>query len=211
MIIALDGPDGAGKSTLVARAITWANKQGISIRVVGKWDILEPGVVQAARFLGGTTRDELRVCIAEMPSPARMMMLAWMNALAADRAGNATESLVILDGYWVKHAASEQILGCPPKLVAAVTDAIADVDAIIYVDVEPGEALRRKGDDITPYECGGDLRSRPASFLTHQRRMRMVMQYWAVEYGWPTIEADAPDAMERQLIDIIARMMRVSA
>lgn len=204
MIVALDGPDGAGKSTQIDYLIDWAHRQGRSVRAVGKWEILQPAVVPVARFLGGTDRAELRVCIAEMPSPSRMMFLAWMNTLTAERARQATEDLVILDGYWIKHAASELLLGCQPGLVEAVTEAIAPVDLVVYVDVSPEEALRRKGNDLTPYECGTDSTCDPQRFLSHQSGMRQVMLEWARSRGWPVVAEGTATMMNRQLTELIA-------
>ena len=84
MIIALDGPDGAGKSTQLAHLTGWARDTGRTVRTVGKWELLDSGLVPSARFLRGTDRPELGRCIAEMPSPARMMFLAWMNAVTTN-------------------------------------------------------------------------------------------------------------------------------
>ncbi len=203
MIVALDGPDGAGKSTQVAQLMAWAHEQGMSARAVGKWELFEPDTVPQARFLRGTDRAELRVCIAEMPSPARMMFLAWMNTMAADRARQATEDLVILDGYWIKHAASELLLGCDSVLVNAVAEAIAPADLVVYVDVTPEEALRRKDGDITPYECGTDLSCDPRRFLSHQAGMRQVMLDWARNYSWAVVPAGSRAATSQGLIDLI--------
>ena len=204
MIVALDGPDGAGKSTLVSHLIRWAHARGRSARVVDKWEIFDSALVRSARFLRGTDREELRLCIAEMPSPARMMFLAWMNTLAAGRAlGEAAEDLVVVDGYWVKHAASELILGGDPGLVEAIGEAIAPVDLIVYVDVDPDEALRRKQGLVTAYECGADLTCDPHRFLAHQAGMRTVMLEWARTRGWAVLAADAPTIMSRRLTDLV--------
>ena len=207
MIVALDGPDGAGKSTQVTHVIGWAHDQGMSVQALGKWQILDTGRVPLARFLRGTSREELRVCIAEMPSPARMMFLAWMNSLAVERAKEATEDLVVLDGYWIKHAASELLLGCDPVLVDAITKAIRPVDLVVYVDVTPEEALRRKDGDISPYECGADLSCDPGRFLSHQAGMREVMVEWAQTYGWSVIDAGSPATMNAELTAMIMKTL----
>ena len=43
MIVALDGPDGAGKSTQVRDLVEWARATGYTAIVVGKWDVFQIG------------------------------------------------------------------------------------------------------------------------------------------------------------------------
>ncbi|MEJ8643870.1 hypothetical protein WKI68_25870 [Streptomyces sp. MS1.HAVA.3] len=209
MIIAMDGPDGAGKSTQVKRLESWALGQGLSFRVVGKWQVFEEARVPQARFLRGSSLDELRVCIAEMPNPARMLFLGWLNTLAAERAAAAQEDVVILDGYWIKHAATELLAGCPKNLVDAIVEAMAPVDMVVFFDVTPEEALRRKKGDITPYECGRDPECRPESFLTHQAAVREVMLEWADRRGWDVVRANTAEAAAQQMRKLLAPRLGV--
>jgi dTMP kinase len=207
VIVALDGPDGAGKSTQVRRLVEWANGAGQTAAVVGKWDVFTPGAVPQARFLRGSDRHDLRVCIAEMPLPARMLFLGWLNTTAATRAAETDADLVILDGYWAKHAATELLAGCEPRLVDAITSAIAPVDVVVYMDITPQEALRRKGTDLTPYECGRDPGCSPENFLSHQGAVRDVMLGWAHEHGWAVVRADSVDGTQEQLRRIVGAAM----
>lgn len=211
MIVAMDGPDGAGKSTQVKRLRSWAESQGLSFRVVGKWQVFEEAEVPQARFLRGTTLDELRVCIAEMPNPARMLFLGWLNGFAAERAraADAEADLVVLDGYWVKHAATELLAGCPQELVDGIVHAMAPVDTVVFFDVTPEEALRRKKGDITPYECGRDPECRPESFLSHQAAVRDVMLKWADQRGWDVVRANTAEAAAQQLRKLLAPKLGV--
>lgn len=211
MIVALDGPDGAGKSTQARLIVAWAREHGLSARAVGKWEIFEPGVVPEARFLRGTDQLELRVCIAEMPSPARMLFLGWMNSMAAERARQANADLVVLDGYWVKHAASELLMGCEPGLVAAITDSMAPVDLLVYLDVTPEEALRRKDRDLAPYECGTDPECHPDRFLSHQAAVRQVMVEWARLHNWAVVTAPTPELAQNELRRLLSARLSLSA
>jgi dTMP kinase len=199
VIVALDGPDGAGKSTQVRDLVEWAHAAGHTAAVVSKWDVFRSGMVPQARFLRGTDQDELRTCIAEMPSPSRMLFLGWLNTAAATRAQQAAEELVILDGYWAKHAAAELLAGCPPSLVHAITAAIAPADMVVYLDVTPEEALCRKGTDLAPYECGRDPGCSPARFLSHQTAVRDVLLDWARTNAWTIIRADSKRSVQDQL------------
>lgn len=208
MIIALDGPDGAGKSTQVRDLVAWVQDLGHTARVVGKWDIFVPGVVPQARFLRGTDQYDLRTCIAEMPSPARMLFLGWMNTTAATRAQECDADVVILDGYWGKHAAAELLAGCPPELVHAITAAIAPVDTIVYLDVTPEEALRRKGTDLAPYECGRDPECSPVEFLRHQTAVREVLLQWADTLGWTVVDTRSREGTQEQLRQCVLAGLR---
>ncbi|WP_053732912.1 hypothetical protein [Nocardia sp. NRRL S-836] len=207
MIIALDGPDGAGKSTQVRDLVAWARAEGHSAAVVGKWDVFRHDVVPYARFLRGTDQVDLRTCIAEMPTPARMLFLGWMNATAATRALERTEDLVVLDGYRAKHAAAELLADCPPDLVHTINATMAPVDSVVYLDVTPEEALRRKGDDLAPYECGRDAGCSPARFLTHQTAVRRVLLDWARTRGWTVIPSDSQQNVQRALRDHVTALL----
>jgi len=207
VIVALDGVDGAGKSTQVRQLVRWARAEGHTATVVGKWDVLRHGAVPHARFLRGTDQHDLRTCIAEMPSPSRMLFLGWMNTDAATRAQRATEDLVILDGYWLKHAAAELLAGCPPELVDAITSAIAPVDTVVCLDVTPEEALRRKGSDLAPYECGCDPDCSPARFLSHQAAVREVLLDWARSRGWSIVGTDSRHAAQEALRSHVGAML----
>lgn len=203
VIIALEGPDGAGKSTQVGEVVSWARGRGLSARVVGKWEMFDQATVPEARFLKGTSQAELRICIPEMPSPSRLFFLAWMNTMAAARARQLDDDLVVLDGYWFKHAASEIAMGCDERLVAAITHAISPVDLVVYLDVAPEEALRRKAGDLAPYECGRDPECRSERFVTHQAALRTVMLEWAHLHDWSVVVADTPEGTQQQVRDAI--------
>lgn len=142
MIVALDGPDGAGKSTQCRRIVAGVQHQGVSARTVCKWDVFDAGRVPFARFLRASDRIELRECIAEMGTTERILFLGWMNAVTATSAQSAAERLILLDGYLLTHAASEIVLGGSPSLVSAVREATAEVDLVILLDVTPQVAPR---------------------------------------------------------------------
>jgi adenylate kinase len=138
-----------------------------------------------------------------------MLFLGWLNTLAAERARAAEEDLVVLDGYWIKHAATELLAGCPEKLVDAIVEAMAPVDTVVFFDVTPQEALRRKKGDITPYECGRDPRCRPESFLSHQTAVRDVMLDWADRRGWDVVRGNTAEAAAQQMRKLLAPKLGV--
>lgn len=199
MLIAVDGPDGAGKSSQVALLSDWLIGQGVSCQVVSKWDVLDARRHPEAGFLGGT-RDQLSACVAQMAAPARTMFILWMYAASAVRAIRlAQASLVILDGFWMKHAAAELAYGADPRLVRAMAEAMPAIDAIFYLDVEPAEALRRKQGKLTRYECGLDPSLDPAKFTDGQRDIRQRLLTWARRDGWRVIQPGSMDQTQQEL------------
>lgn len=208
MIIAIDGPDGAGKSTHVAMLEGWLQEQGVPCSVVSKWDVFDPALHPEARFLRGTELRELRVCVAEMPTPARSLFIMWLYAEAAARAIRlAGPRVVILDGYWLKHAAAEVAYGCDPKLMDALRDSMGFADVVVYLDVTPEEALLRKAGELTPYECGLDPARGPEKFLAQQTAIRNRMLEWAERDGWLRIAASSVEAEQEEIRELVLSLL----
>lgn len=202
MLLAIDGPDGAGKSTQVALLADWLAEHGVRCEVVSKWQVFDPERHPECRFLRGTDRAELRGCVAAMPSPARAMFVLWLYAQAAARAQRlAADAVVLVDGYWMKHAAAEVAYGADPALVEALVAALPPVDAVFYLDVDPAEALRRRQGELTPYECGLDPGLDPHRFLLSQHAIRAVLADRAGREGWHTVPAGPVEQMQAALRD----------
>lgn len=212
MIIAVDGPDGAGKTTQVAQLAEWLTDQGVACHVVSKWDVFDPALHPEARFLRGTVPDELRVCVPEMPPAARSLFVMWLHAEAAARAARlGRDSVVLLDGFWMKHAAAELAHGGDPAVVEAVVAALGPVDAVVYLDIEPGEALDRKGGAISPYECGLDPERDPSSFVVQQSAIRARLLAWAERDGWLRVEPASRDETQRRIRAVVAELLGLPA
>lgn len=185
MIIALDGPDGAGKSTQVKLLREWADLHGLRCEVANKWRVLGPDAPAETRFLRGTVLEELRVCIAEMEAPARSLFLMWLIASALPR---DDVDLVVFDGFWVKHSVAEAAYDpASGPLWQALVPLLPVPDLTIILDVTPEEALRRKGTDLTPYECGRGAEPSAAGFLRHQARVRDGILALARSRSWPVL------------------------
>jgi len=205
MFIALVGCDGAGKST-VTRLLTGSG-DGPPVRRSDRWDIVaEPEHYPSARLLRPDVRLG-RTTAAEMPNPARFLFFLWSScmALQAREPQPAPGTVTLLDGYWMKHAAVEVVHGLDRGWVESVAAGLPACDQVLYLRIAPETAWERKqGEEILPYECGGDPLCSRASFLAHQGRVRAVLDDWAQRFGWRTLDADRP-------VEEIAGLVREAA
>lgn len=204
MIVSLVGSDGAGKSTVSKRATERLAGLGTVVERVDRWDIVDNPAYPAARFMRPDVPDT-RLCVAEMPNATRFLFLMWSisHALlgrtpAAVRPGAVT----LLDGYWMKHAASEVVYGLDPAWAESVVSGLPGSDRVLYLRIDPQQAWERKADgDVVPYECGMDEECSQKSFLTHQGRILDVLDGWAERFGWTALDAGAPlDTVVEQVV-----------
>lgn len=194
MLIALIGTDGAGKSTQADALTDHLQSLGTPVTRISMWDVLTDRFPEA-RFIT-SPRAELRVCISEMRGTARVLFLFWMMATVFEDARRHAEGrIVILDGFWLKHAAVEVVHGVPRSLVEELGAIFPDPDLTFYLDVDPEVALRRKrGKSITPYECGNDPSLSADAFLRHQRAVRLALSDMGEDRDWIRIDADQPES-----------------
>jgi dTMP kinase len=190
MLLAITGIDGAGKTEQIQRISRWLVESGYQAQIVDKWDVFTPEENPQCRFLGRDP-EELRLCFAEMEGIARPLFVFWMLSVTLPRDAAKRTDILLLDGYWMKYVATEMAYGCDAAWLKAAVAPFPMADLVLWLDLEPEEALRRKP-RLTPYECGRDMSATPTAFLRHQRRVRSCMQELAVELKWRRISAMAP-------------------
>lgn len=192
MIISFAGTDGSGKSTvsrLVGRRLA---ERGLPLDHVDRWDIVDNPAFPAVRFMRPDVPDA-RQCVAEMPGTPRFLFLMWSisMALLGREPAAAGRRPVLLDGYWMKHAASEIVYGLDERWVESVVAGLPPADCTLYLRATPETAWSRKaGRDVVPYECGADESCSREAFLDHQYRIREVLDGWAGRFGWVRVDAD---------------------
>ncbi|WP_406727097.1 thymidylate kinase [Streptomyces sp. GD-15H] len=195
MIVSLVGSDGAGKSTVSRLATERLAAAGTTIERVDRWDIVDNPAYPATRFMKPDVPDT-RLCVAEMPNPTRFLFLMWSIShalLARTPPAVRTGSVTLLDGYWMKHAASEIVYGLDRTWAEGVVSALPVSDQVVYLRIDPKRAWERKvGRDVVPYECGMDPACSRESFLAHQNRILDVLDDWAACFGWLTVDAAEP-------------------
>lgn len=204
MIIAVDGPDGAGKSTHAALLYDWLQEEQYDVVLLSKWDILGTCRPPEARLLRGTNQRELRDCVAQMPALARLLFIMWLYAeMATEAIARSADRIVVLDGFWMKHAAAELVYGGDHGLVDAIVRCLGSVDLVVYLDVTPAEALRRKGSELTPYECGMDFGLSHSRFLSRQAELRAILLSWCERYNWRLIPPGPVEATQKELRAVV--------
>jgi thymidylate kinase len=193
VIISVVGTDGAGKSTVTRRIHALLDSPDHPVRRVDRWDIVDNPAYPAARFMRPDVPDT-RLCVAEMPTTSRFLFLMWSIGLALTGNRAAPDGQpVLLDGYWMKHAASETVYGLDRAWTESVTAGLPRSDLVFYLRLDPAVAWRRKrGRDVVPYECGMDPDCSEQSFLSHQQAILKVLDSWAERDGWTEIDAAAP-------------------
>lgn len=172
MFLSLDGVDGVGKSTQLARLVAWLEARGR--RVVACRD---PGSTP----LGESLRELLLHSGDERPIGPRAEMLMYMAARAqlvdgVIRPALAAGSVVVSDRYLLANLAYQAHAGgLDRNAVAAVgrvaTDGILP-DRVLLLDLNPEEADRRRGRAADRMESrGAEYRRRlREGFLDEARR-----------------------------------------
>lgn len=192
LVVAVVGADGAGKSTITTALATRLAADGVPVLPIDRWDIVASPHYPTAACLAPSVGDA-RSCAARMSSAPRLLFLLWAAALAlTDRVDRPADGIVLLDGYWMKHAASEIAYGADPAWVEAVAAGLPPADLVVFLRLDPELAWQRKGGAPLPYECGMDMSRSPESFRRHQSAIQTVLDGWAQRYGWLMVDADQP-------------------
>ncbi len=197
MLIAVAGPDGAGKTTL-----SWALRDALRARGIhavrlDRFDILDPKLSPASAFI---KTDVLTVRQSVMAMPAaqsRLLFILWSIAIAtASQLKDGPPNCVLIhDSYWMKHTAAEIIFGAEEAAALAAASLLPQPDLTLYVKLPPETLLARKPDDRVAYECGMDETCSSDSFLSHQRQIQAHLDAWSRRFGWMEVDGDRPLAV----------------
>lgn len=200
MIVAIVGPDGAGKSTATRQVTDFLEARGEPAQLVDRWHIVGNADYPATRFMQASVA-ETRLCVAEMPRTARFLFLVWSIGFALMARPERENAVAVLDGYWMKHAASEVAYGLDRPWVESVVAGLPHADVAVYLRVTPEVAWERKKDgDVVAYECGMDASCSYNAFVEHQSKILAILDSWAERFGWTTIDAAGDQEHARNAI-----------
>lgn len=209
MLVAVAGPDGAGKSTLTRELHRALCDRGVDSVRLDRFDILDPRLSPASAFID-TDVTTLRESVMAMPTAApRLLFMLWSMAItASSQLQNAPPGRVIIyDSYWMKHSAVEVIFGADEEAALAAARLLPAADLVFHVKLPTETLLARKPDDRVPYECGMDPSCHPASFLAHQRRIQAHLDAWSKRFGWIDIDGEQP--LEALVGEVVRRITGV--
>lgn len=191
MIAAIVGADGAGKSAVTSAV---CERLGDRAKVIDRWDIVDnQEEYPTADFIKPEKR-YVRSCTALMSPEPRLLFLLWASiaSVVERKSAESPDSMVLLDGYWMKHAASEIAYGLDQRWVEQVVAGLPAVDIVIYLRSDPETAWSRIADRVVPYECAMDLSCAKPSFIGHQKKIHNVFDEWSSWPRWITIDARPP-------------------
>lgn len=196
-IIAVVGGDGAGK-TSAAQLVSSTFRPELCVRQIDKWDVLDKIQHPEYRFLLSDLA-LFRRCVSDMPEITRTLFLFWMLHGTFTPSATRGADLIVLDGYWPKHAASEIIYSGRHDLVEMLISIMPAPTLTLMLDVDPAVAYERRVADkatfLVPYECGLDLNCSKHAFMTHQSKIREILLGWCSTFGWKRLDANVDRAI----------------
>ena len=205
MIISIVGTDGSGKSSSARFLSDTLRNKKVSVATLDKWDIYDFDKHPECRFLQSPL-PLLRKCISEMPGAGRAMFIFWSIYISMSKANFDDKTVFVLDGYWMKHFATETVFGVNADWIRTVAEQLPKPDLTIFLRVDPHEAYRRKKaiNDFVPYEFGLDPEMKKENFLTHQAKVQSVLLEWADVRGWVMVNANRPlTEVHKEILSIV--------
>ena len=137
-LIAIEGIDGSGKTTIANRIVEW-----LSMRNIDALYTSEPTKSPIGLFI------KEKIISAEIRQDARIEALLF----AADRLWHVVNEIlpalsrgvvVVTDRYYFSSIAYQGALGAPTSWIREINKFAPKPDLSIYIDITPEEAIRRK-------------------------------------------------------------------
>ncbi len=193
--LVLVGIDGSGKTSLLSALADLG-------MLTGSWRDLRDHDLPQAMAPDAPTQIKTRL----NPMPRTMFvgghLVAQYEYLVRPAVEAGTD--ILLDSYWYKVLAKERLLGRLHPSLTELCRALPVPDAVVFLDVDPRVALRRKGGRVTAYECLGAPGDE--SFLRFQTLLRQeIMADLASVPQVHRVDADAdPGAVLDQVVALLA-------
>jgi thymidylate kinase len=187
-LVCVTGPDGSGKSTLVAGLVDrLRGETGAGVRVVSIWDLLARPDIRASFPVDPSRVDAY---LASLGGHARAHFLLHCLAEATAQAVSSGAPWLLLDGYWYKYLAIEIAHGAAEADVTALTARFPEPALVLYLDAPAAAAVARKT-RFSRYESGLAATPDAATFSAFQAKVRPVLERWAERRGWVRIDGAA--------------------
>lgn len=194
-LIVLTGPDGTGKSTLLAKV----NQELPGLTLASIWDPL--------RNLHGLTKDDLQIYLRTLSPRARTYFL--LHALEEACAQALENSAPILfDGYLYKYYVTQKLMGDHDG--AEDFFRLRKPDLVFYLPVEAEISLQRKKQaGISDYESGFN-NEKEQEFLKMQKLADPLWQELAKRHSdWITLPDNlSPDEKTQKIVLHLQKILR---
>jgi thymidylate kinase len=166
-LICVTGIDGSGKSTLI-RSLQSAFPFSVTITI---WDMMKnPEFKDSLLF---ETKQEIDEYLKLLEHPARILFLyhclAQAMSIGAKEASKSNASLILLDGYWFKYAASEIAFGADAQEIIHLAQFFPKPDIVFRLALDSNVAFSRK-ESCSGYECGYEVGDSKTGFVSFQSR-----------------------------------------
>lgn len=189
-LIVVEGADGSGRSTQIARLIQWLEASGHHTIQVGlKRSTLVSEELEAAQQGNILSRTTLSLFYATDFADQLENTI-----LPALRAG----SMVLADRYIYTLMARDLVRGVDEAWLRNLYGIALVPDAVFYLEVRPEQLVQRvfaKQQTLDYWESGMDLglsRDMFDSFLQYQSRMRETFRRLQRHYGFDIVNAERP-------------------
>ena len=189
-IICVTGPDGAGKTTQIARIAEGLSKRGKK-RIVAMtiWDmLLDPHTRGRLGFKSPAEVDSFLEVLSPM---ARMLFLCHCLYEALDLAMARKPDIVLANGYWYKYWATEVAHGGDPQAMLNLMQVFPEPVLTFCLDITADEAFKRKA-KLSGYETGFAAERTLEAFLAFQARARPPLERLAQEKQWIRLDGKEP-------------------
>lgn len=196
MLINLLGCDGCGKSTQLRQVIPWLEAHyNRPVRTLAKRDALNIAAIPEARYFGCDYRTLMYEILPEMRGASRALFIFNLLAIPLCHEPIRDDEIVILDGGWQKHVATEMALGLDEQWLTQLISIFPTPDLTIFLDVEPDTILgwrRYNHDTHAPYECGNQPDCSDTRFLEQMNKVYCILLRQSQQQNWTRIDGKQP-------------------
>jgi len=204
MLVNIIGCDGAGKTTVIEYCAEWLRKEhGFTVEVLNKWSVMNHELFPECAFIN-CAENEIKNCISLMQDESRFLFLVYLYATSLMKMKDSVggrETIILLDGYWYKHYASEILFGINKEWMKNICKFLPKPDFTILFDVDSTKSFERKT-FISSYECGL-LDVNQENYMMFQNKFRLELLALASTEQWEVIDANA------NLEDVISSTKRI--
>lgn len=206
-LIVIEGADGSGRSTQIARLVDWLEGTGHATSQVGlKRSNLVSDELDEAKHRNTLSRTTISLFYAtDFADQLDNVILPGL------RAGY----IVLADRYIYTLMARDLVRGMDPKWLKQLYGMALVPDAVFYLHVSPENLIERnfaKDFALDYWESGMDLglsRDMFESFIEYQKRIVETFRHLRTEYEFTMVDGDRPvDAVQDELRKRIGAMLK---